>query len=80
MRYAPSLIQKRWHPVGSALTRLPTALSNANVNLPTGTLDGRHQAFTIQATGQLYNAAAYRPLVVAYRNGSPVRLEDGAGH
>jgi HAE1 family hydrophobic/amphiphilic exporter-1 len=53
-----------------------TALSNANVNLPTGTLDGRHQAFTIQATGQLYNAAAYRPVVVAYRNGSPVRLQE----
>jgi HAE1 family hydrophobic/amphiphilic exporter-1 len=50
------------------------ALARGNVNLPTGTLDGRKQAFTIQATGQLYNAAAYRPLIVAYRNGSPVRL------
>ncbi|MBI4681717.1 MAG: efflux RND transporter permease subunit [Nitrospirae bacterium] len=52
------------------------ALSRGNVNLPTGTLNGRQQAFTIQATGQLYNAAAYRPLIVAYRNGSPVRLEE----
>ncbi|HOI14805.1 MAG TPA: efflux RND transporter permease subunit [Geobacteraceae bacterium] len=52
------------------------SLSNANVNLPTGTLDGRHQAFTIQASGQLYNAAAYRPVIIAYRNGSPVRLEE----
>jgi HAE1 family hydrophobic/amphiphilic exporter-1 len=51
------------------------ALGLGNVNLPTGTLEGRQQAFTIEATGQLYNAAAYRPLIVAYRNGSPVRLE-----
>ena len=52
------------------------ALSQGNVNLPTGTLDGKKQAFTIQTSGQLYNAAAYRPLIVAYRNGSPVRLEE----
>ncbi len=52
------------------------ALALGNVNLPTGTLEGQKQAFTIQATGQLYNAAAYRPLIVAYRGGSPVRLEE----
>ena len=51
------------------------ALAQGNVNLPTGVLDGRSQSFNIQATGQLYNAAAYRPLIVAYRNGSPVRLD-----
>jgi HAE1 family hydrophobic/amphiphilic exporter-1 len=51
------------------------ALNNGNVNLPTGILDGKRQAFTIQTTGQLYNAASYRPLIVAYRNGSPVRLD-----
>lgn len=58
------------------IDEVSNALSRGNVNLPTGTLDGKHQAFTIQATGQLYNAAAYRPLVVSYRNGSPVRLEE----
>ena len=52
------------------------ALSLGNVNLPTGTLQGEKQAFTIQATGQLYNAADYRPLIVAYRGGSPVRLDE----
>jgi len=52
------------------------ALALGNVNLPTGTLDGTKQAFTIQATGQLYNAESYRPLIVAYRNGSPVRLDE----
>ncbi len=51
------------------------ALAKGNVNIPTGILDGKNQSFIIQATGQLYNAAAYRPLIVAYRNGSPVRLD-----
>jgi HAE1 family hydrophobic/amphiphilic exporter-1 len=50
------------------------AIQNGNVNLPTGILYGTHQAFTIEASGQLKNAEAYRPLIVAYRNGSPVRL------
>ncbi len=51
-----------------------SAIMNGNVNLPTGTLYGSHQAFTIEASGKLNNAEAYRPLIVAYRNGSPVRL------
>jgi hydrophobic/amphiphilic exporter-1 (mainly G- bacteria), HAE1 family len=50
------------------------ALQHQNVNLPTGTLWGANQAFTVRATGQLNSAAAYRPVIVAYRNGSPVRL------
>jgi HAE1 family hydrophobic/amphiphilic exporter-1 len=58
------------------IDEVANALDNSNVNLPTGTLDGRNQAYTIQATGQLYDAAAYRPLIVAYRNGSPVRLQE----
>jgi hydrophobic/amphiphilic exporter-1 (mainly G- bacteria), HAE1 family len=53
-----------------------TAVQKANVNLPTGALNGRDSAMTIQANGQLTNAAAYGPLVVAYRNGAPVRLSD----
>jgi HAE1 family hydrophobic/amphiphilic exporter-1 len=52
------------------------AVENANVNLPTGTLYGSHQAFTVQASGQLFDAAHYNPLIVAYRNGSPVRLQE----
>jgi HAE1 family hydrophobic/amphiphilic exporter-1 len=52
------------------------AVQNANVNLPTGTLYGEHKSFTLQANGQLTHASLYRPLVVAYRNGSPVRLEE----
>ncbi|RQW85517.1 MAG: efflux RND transporter permease subunit, partial [Geobacter sp.] len=58
------------------INEVANALENSNVNLPTGTLDGKKQAYTIQATGQLYDASAYRPLIVAYRNGSPVRLQE----
>ena len=52
------------------------ALQKHNVNLPTGTLWGANQAFTVQATGQLTSAASYRPVIVAYRDGAPVRLEE----
>lgn len=52
------------------------AVARANVNLPTGTLYGPQRAFTVQATGQLTQAEAYRPIVVAYREGRPVRLEE----
>jgi hydrophobic/amphiphilic exporter-1 (mainly G- bacteria), HAE1 family len=52
------------------------AVQSANVNIPTGTLYGKQRAFTVQTHGQLTSAAAYRPLVVAYRDGAPVRLED----
>jgi len=58
------------------LDEVQAALANWNVNLPTGGLQGRKQAFTIQANGQLYNAEAFKPLIVAYRGGSPVRLQD----
>jgi len=61
---------------GIGIDDVAYAVANANVNLPTGTLFGTNQAFTVQATGQLVNAAAYRPVIVAYRGGSPVRLQD----
>jgi len=57
------------------IDEVENAVENGNVNLPTGILYGQHQAFTVQANGQLMNAAAYRPLIVAYRNGAPVRIE-----
>lgn len=52
------------------------AIMSGNVNQPTGTLYGTHQAFVVQANGQLEKAADYAPLIVAYRNGAPVRLRD----
>ena len=56
------------------IDEVANAIDSGNVNLPTGVLYGSHRAFTVQASGQLNNAQAYRPLIVAYRNGSPVRL------
>lgn len=58
------------------IDEVSAALAQWNINLPTGGLQGEKQAFTIQATGQLYNAEAFKPMVVAYRQGSPVRLKD----
>jgi HAE1 family hydrophobic/amphiphilic exporter-1 len=52
------------------------AIAEQNVNLPTGVLNGPNKAYTVQANGQLEDAAAFRQLVVAYRNGAPVRLGD----
>lgn len=58
------------------LDEVSAALANWNVNIPTGGLQGDRQAFTIQASGQLYNAEAFKPMIVAYRNEAPVRLQD----
>ena len=52
------------------------AVQQGNSNLPTGTLWGENRAMTIQSDGQLLRASAYRPLVIIYRNGAPIRLED----
>ncbi len=57
------------------INEVVNAIQNGNVNLPTGTLWGRHEALNVEANGQLTTADQYRPLIVAYRNGSPVRLE-----
>jgi HAE1 family hydrophobic/amphiphilic exporter-1 len=61
---------------GIALTEVEQAVGSSNVNLPTGTLYGRDKATSIQATGQLMTAQAYAPMIVAYRNGAPVRLSE----
>jgi len=58
------------------IDEVATAVSSQNVSLPTGVLWGPNKAFTVQANGQLENAAAFRDLVVTYRNGSPVHLGD----
>src|SRR5262249_37223630 len=53
-----------------------SAISAGNQYQPLGQFDGTYTATTIYDTGGLTNAAAYQPLIVAYKNGSPVRLED----
>ncbi len=58
------------------LDEVANAIASSNVNLPTGVLYGTHRTFTVKASGQLMDAQAYQPLLVAYRNGAPVYLRD----
>jgi HAE1 family hydrophobic/amphiphilic exporter-1 len=67
----PSALASR----GVGINEVQQALAQANVNLPTGTLYGENRLFAVQANGQLFDAAAFRPVIVTYRNGSPIRLE-----
>ncbi len=62
--------------LGLGIDQVASAIQTSNVELPTGVLDGEHSAYTIQANGQLTDASAFMPLVVAYNNGSPVRVKD----
>src|SRR5262249_5580515 len=63
---------------GLSLEDLRTTIAQANVNQAKGNFDGTTQAYTIGANDQLLSAVDYQPLVVAYRNGAPVRLDDVA--
>jgi hydrophobic/amphiphilic exporter-1 (mainly G- bacteria), HAE1 family len=62
------------HHIG--IDEVEQALSQHNVNLPVGTLWGEEQAVTLKASGQLLTAPAFGEMIVAYRNGSPVRLAE----
>ena len=61
---------------GLNLEDVRTALAAANANSPKGQLDGSGTSFTVHADDQLLLAEQYKPLIVAYRNGAPVRLSD----
>jgi len=61
---------------GLGIDAVEQAIEAGNVNQPLGTLYGKHQSFTVQANGQLQRAADFRPMIVAYRNGNPVRLQE----
>ena len=61
---------------GLSLEDIRTALAAANVNQAKGVLDGPRQSFTIGANDQLSSSAQYNNVVVAYKNGAPVRLSD----
>ncbi|HLZ11453.1 MAG TPA: multidrug efflux RND transporter permease subunit [Candidatus Acidoferrum sp.] len=63
---------------GLSLEDLRTVLGTANVNTAKGTFDGAQQSVTIAANDQLISGAAYRSVIIAYRNGAPVRLTDVA--
>ena len=64
------------HQIG--INEVASAIRNWNVNLPTGTLYGNHTSYNVVADGQLMNAEGYKPMVVAWRKGVPVRLEQVA--
>ena len=61
---------------GVGINEVEQAVAQANVNLPTGTLYGKDRMFAVQATGQLNDAVAFRPVIVTYRNGAPIRLQE----
>ena len=61
---------------GLGIDEVARAVQTGNVNLPSGILYGPDKAYTIMTRGQLTRASAYRPLVVAYRAGKPVRLDE----
>src|SRR4030095_16424886 len=63
---------------GLTLEDLRAAIAQANVNQAKGNFDGRHQAYTIGANDQVLSSSEYRPLIIASRNGVPVRLSDVA--
>ncbi len=63
---------------GLSLEEVRAALVAANVNQPKGTIDGPRQSFTLATNDQIFKAAGFKPLVLAYKNGAPVRLVDVA--
>jgi HAE1 family hydrophobic/amphiphilic exporter-1 len=66
----PNLMAAR----GIGMDQVQQAIQQSNANLPTGTLQGPNNSLRIESNGQLQDADAYRPIIVAYQNGSPVRL------
>jgi hydrophobic/amphiphilic exporter-1 (mainly G- bacteria), HAE1 family len=60
------------------IDQVAQAINGSNANRPTGTLFGPTRNFVVQSSGQLTSAEQFRPIVVAYRNGNPVRLEEVA--
>ncbi len=63
---------------GLSLEDLRSALSQANVDMAKGNFDGPKQDWTIEDNDQLFSADDYRPIIIAYRNGAPIRLGDVA--
>jgi multidrug efflux pump len=63
---------------GLTLEDVRQALATANVNQPKGNIDGKRQDYTLATNDQLFKADGFKPLIIAYANGSPVRLADVA--
>src|SRR5467141_3329319 len=63
---------------GLSLEDIRTAMAQANVDQAKGVIDGARQSYTIGANDQLFSSEQYKPIVIAYHNGAPVRLKDVA--
>src|SRR5579883_1854049 len=63
---------------GLSLEDLRVALANANQDQAKGNIDGPRQAYTIGANDQIFSSAEYKPIIVGYKNGAPVRVQDVA--
>ena len=63
---------------GLGMEDLRTALNQTNINQAKGNFDGLKQAYIIGANDQILTSGGYKPIIVAYKNGAPVRLEDVA--
>ncbi len=61
---------------GVGIGEVEQAIARNNVNLPTGTLNGPSKALSIESTGQLANAEGFNEVIIAYRNGAPLRVKD----
>src|ERR1700692_3889859 len=62
--------------MGLSLEDVRAAIGTATVNAPKGTLDGRRQSLTLDTTDQIFDASAFNSVIVAYRNGAPIRISD----
>ena len=62
--------------LGLSLEEVRAAIATATVNSPKGTLDGLRQSLTLDATDQLFDAASFNSVIVAYRKGAPIRVSD----
>jgi hydrophobe/amphiphile efflux-1 (HAE1) family protein len=62
--------------LGLSMEDVRNAIASSNINSPKGGFDGKRQAFAIQTNDQIPSAAGFRPLVIAYKNGAPIRLSD----
>jgi len=68
----PNALAKR----GLGLEKVVTAIRDANSNLPSGTLQGKARNYTVKSDGKLERAADFNPLIIAYKDGNPVRFSD----
>jgi multidrug efflux pump len=62
--------------MGLSLEEIRAGITTATVNSPKGTLDGQRQSLTLDTTDQIFDAATFNSVIVAYRNGAPVRIGD----